>query len=258
MDVLFALLNSISTENVPTNCENEFIRDYLFLNFHATELESMKDALENRIITNNLYGKRDNRLDFIKQIVGFPCVVSFCNSKESIPMWTIYGKDNHGVCLKFDVNELKNYNWKINQCDKNDIVINDCEYLTDREINNYIQELKQVLNNKNLPNNDIHLREIVKKSPFIKDFRYKYEDECRMVKWTQNIKYKMVGNSLRMFDTIKIPLKSLKEITLGAYSNTKIIKHALEKFVNGKFKGFDKYGIEIPKLSISSIKLREV
>ena len=106
IDVLEKLFANLTETSIgPCEIEQELV-------FWATSVFYMNDkfeSFETRIREGVLSNEDQFLFNFSRSINGEPCAISLSASKESIPMWQMYGGQGNGVCIEFDVSMLMNY-----------------------------------------------------------------------------------------------------------------------------------------------------
>lgn len=161
-----------------------------------------------------------------------PYVISFSCKRDYLPMWSMYGNQGKGICLKFDVYEIidKNnyplemdfvsYDNKTGNMSLNEIVPN----LYNWYINSWSKkEKKPTIEDKTSELSTIC--SLV--SPFIKYKDYKYEKEFRMVY------SKHYGVDMATFLDKKKLLLSLPVHEILSYVEIPIIAHSLKEVILG-------------------------
>ena len=146
-----ALINML---HLPTDEENDAIAaskesgEGYYLTFHATDARMMNDKMEHQMVLDmidkSISSGLRNKLMAETIAVGKPYVVSFCSERDYLPMWEIYARKSHGLCLKFDLSE-ENIE-TLNLLNRNNVLVVDdiefcpCEYKTKNELKKYIKE----------------------------------------------------------------------------------------------------------------------
>lgn len=208
--------------------------------FHATDLKEMNDPNEN-ILFESLYSYcstyvEEALLDFSQIDIGNPYACSFSSQRDSLPMWRIYGASNDSICLVFDFDAVQKLNGSTNK--QHEITLfKNCEYLPDREMNemreSYSQELKLIAEGK--PSDEI--KNIVKRSSFIKNDSFSYEEEYRLALITTNPpRIKITDKGIRLYQEVLIPFSSLKQIIVGSFGNQNLLSYETQRLL-------DSYGI---------------
>lgn len=175
---------------------------------------------------------KDDYLNKIKRniidIGSVPYVISFSGKRDYLPMWSMYGNQGKGVCLKFDVYDIINnmifplisgfvsYDKKTSYKSLNEIM----PTLYDWYLNSWRKNEKK-------PTIDDKIFELsiicFSVSPFIKYKDYKYENEYRMV---HNMHYGPDVNELLSKRLLSLPVQDIKpyvEIPIYAYSLKEIL-----------------------------------
>ena len=179
---------------------------------------------ENKCKDDYLNTIRGNYID----IGSVPYVISFSGKRDYLPMWSMYGNQGKGVCLKFDVYDIINnmifplitgfvsYDKKTCYKKLSSII----SFLYD----GYLDSWKEKEEKLTIENKIYELSFICfSVSPFIKYKDYKYEKEYRMV---HNMHYGPDVNLLSKRLLISLPVQDIKpyvEIPIYAYSLKEII-----------------------------------
>lgn len=176
-----------------------------------------------------------NSNSFIKELS--PFVLSFSSQASSIPMWCIYGKNGHGVCLYFDKKILMN---ALNAISLGNDILLPIDYEYDIKKNIYFNTFSKIIKDvydeyleeiKNKTSDDgFFLEKIlaVRKictllSPYFKNNLFNFENEVRFIKHTvekSEIKFRYSEKrTLIPYVEIPIPVKSLCGVEVGPCSN---------------------------------------
>lgn len=244
LDVLLILLDKILKGDNPQDLQ---------LEFHANEVHYMNDKYENGITINDLYLKSKNfitKLQSLKNDLNKIFVISFGKVRDYLPMWFIYGASGSGVSLRFDFNCLRK---DFQYCDINkgdyskEVLLAKCNYKTETNIK---QEAKKLRNEfKNAINKNVSKDNLIKilntiqiKASMLKLKYFNYEEEYRIIKQTKEILYKNGKYGPTMYQTIEIPLNSLREIIVGPMCNQDMVVETLSN-ISSTIKY--KYNVEI-------------
>lgn len=189
-----------------------------------------------------------NEISFVKELS--PFILSFSSEASSIPMWHIYGKGGHGVCLYFEKKTLEK---ALNS--KDGILLSlDYEYDLHKSIyykpfskeieEYYLDYLKDV---EGKPTDNGYLQEkisVVRKmctylSPYLKNHLFKFENEIRYIHHTMDkelIKYRYSAKRrIIPYIEIHIPVNTLYGIEIGPCSDLRLQKENLQEDLNVTF-----------------------
>ena len=219
-------------------------------------LPTFEDKIEDRLRLSNIdrqtviVGKSP---DYVSKLIKdntvimdkMPYVISFSFMPDYLPMWYMYADRGEGVCLGFEMKELKDlgwgvwpviYNFETIEKDYKDLIIN--------TINNlYSDYLKRIENIKS----DIDALWSEKMSairvlcsvlsPIFKHPAFEFENEYRLIQYGSNgnEKYRQTEmGSVISYVKIKIPFQTLKEVIIGpcACGNLSNAIHTELKFCN--------------------------
>lgn len=231
----------------------EFIHGY---NVLKELLPSFEDKIENRLRLSNLeaqtyiVGKSSNYVSkLIKDnaviMERMPYIISFSYMPDYLPMWYMYADRGEGVCMGFDMEELKNENWSIWP------VIYDYKK-TDKEyktlINKAIQGvysdyLKRVEKGENdiitLWNEKMFAIRIICTilSPIFKHPAFEFENEYRLIQYgceDKVEKRQTEKGTVISYVKVKIPFTTLKKVIVGPCADSKAFQtiHAELKCCN--------------------------
>ncbi|QYR10356.1 DUF2971 domain-containing protein [Prevotella sp. Rep29] len=162
----------------------------------------------------------EKQIDDIKNKVGNPFTLSFVHQKKScsneIPMWKMYGNNFKGVRLKFNFKKLQNLFQNKNGYD---LIL--CEYLNKNQMDVITRNIRNF--------KDRELEDIYKKAVSYKMNEWSYENEWRIVFWTNEItKVEYRTNDGRLYMPIKIPLDCLDLIEIGPKADQDAIDGSLK------------------------------
>lgn len=172
-----------------------------------------------------------------------PFSISFSARGDYLPMWSLYGQNMKGVCLKFNTSELQEHVSTLGSDYTLEKVVYSVEKGTrtlesliefsyDTHLDGKRSEPKSMIDDKIGELADLCL--IV--SPFYKYLDYEYEQEVRLA-YTKCYPTKCDFNNpfmglehhvIEPFVKIPIPVNCLKEIIIGPDANYEVMKHILE------------------------------
>lgn len=200
--------------------------------------------------TNSSSWWSNYHIELLKKNYIAPFVISFSKQGDSLPQWTMYGKDGNGVSLGFDVliqSQIKRCNngnlLLVFPIEKSNTVVIDVEYdglNLDKSIAKYMcaeymQYLQIIKNASNLEERDkqaIKLNAIERivclTASYIKHSAYKYESEVRFIQFRNEIndvKYRIDAKGrLIPYMLIRIPTTKLKKIVVGPCADYNSVK----------------------------------
>lgn len=250
-------------ESIEAN-DNESAYGY-YLTFHASDARMMNDKVEHlmslNILENSITKKLKSKYLVETLFVGNPFVISFSTERDYTPMWQIYAKENSGICLKFDFREenfrlLQTLN-KNEITTQEDIFLDACKYQTIKEIRISIRETLKKLEDNITNDSPKHpLLDLYRQSALYKGKEWAYEKEWRIVLWHNYCNIKQGKYGILPFQTIKIPLRFLKEILIGPGENQELVRYGLESWVKAnELDKLSKYKIDFD-INISNSTLR--
>lgn len=177
-----------------------------------------------------------------------PYAISFSCKRDFLPMWSMYGNDKRGVCLKFNLGKLIDDIKEISDF----VHYECCQYNIIKE-----QMLPELYNfivmRMDRGNGEMSISDKIEElsllceciSPFVKSDDWAYESEFRVVS------YKHYGpNYINFFndfsvspfcgatvkvdnhDTISISADTLEEIIIGPLANYDVLEHTLRNELN--------------------------
>ena len=189
--------------------------------FHYTTFDALRHILSDRNLRFNRIDKVNDLMernifgeDDLYQLVFVSC---FSTEKiESIPMWSIYGKDKHGLRISF---ELDKAGFVQNLLDKQGKTITSSDYPLTRhgKMNSPCPEWLYTVNMKDI----IYDIDAIKRNPIryregnnqmfnltsmaaIKRKEWEYEHECRMIATLQTVRDNVEAPDI---DYILVPIK---------------------------------------------------
>lgn len=172
-----------------------------------------------------------------------PYTISFSCKKDFLPMWSMYGENKKGVCLRFNLGILID-NLKDNmdssfvhyEGDKDNIIrdhllptLYDWDAL-------FVEKDKKELSIEDKIKELCLLCDCV--SPFVKDKDWVYESEFRIVyckhygPWYNDLSFKglhLMLNKIKVDNHVTLPIEanSLEEIIIGPMANYNVLEHVL-------------------------------
>lgn len=194
----------------------------------------------------------DSQYHFDKHFT--PFIISFSYNEDFLPMWHVYGNRGKGVCLGFDEDLLDQklsspicylHSVAYEESTPGDKIILESLASTIIRSYNHYNEIKKSLSNKTEESilKGFVIRHICPfVSAFIKNKDYSFENEVRLmimndlespeVNIRQNKNHRIIP-----YIKVKIPLRCLKDITLGTGISTKENKTYLESYLRRYSKG---------------------
>jgi hypothetical protein len=193
-------------------------------------------------------GKRINPFDPLKEAY----ILSFSQNSDSLPMWSMYGKNGGGVMLSLDANEIMKHD-----------ILRKCYYYDDNKGNNpddelyklekdyqkYVSEFNQGLTQSSDKTNWEIRFDIL---PYIiKGDYFRYEDEVRIIEdhirmYGYTVLYRFGKNGYIPYVVKKFPKEALDSIMVGPIANSRMmiekIKLHLQKF------GCDNVNVKISRI----------
>ena len=144
-------------------------------------------------------------------------MISLSENADSLPMWSMYGNNGHGVAIELYTT--------IAQRDPNDIFVK-CQYRDKRVMGLITDGLKK---NQKLAAITISLL------PFMwKNQAYEYEKEYRFVTFPNpnSVKYRCKNGIAIPYTEVRFSKELIKSIIIGPSANKELVKNALRKFLN--------------------------
>ena len=226
-----------------------------FLCHYEEEKKIPKELRLSEVYTNKIYEDKciDDYYSTIRrntiEVGSVPYVISFSCKRDYLPMWSMYGNQGKGICLKFDLYMIINkwiedpleigfvsYDGKSGLKSLNDII----PYY-------YDLCLKAWTRNEEKPTIEDKISELstlcLSVSPFIKYKDYKYEKEFRMVYTmhygpsideflSKKLLLSLPIQEIEPYAEIPIYAHSLKEIILGPCIDKQIMKDVLKREID--------------------------
>ena len=166
--------------------------------------------------------------------------ISFSRQRDSLPMWSMYGRNGTGVMLSFDVEVLaKKYFNRLQPC-----VYVGTEYDNDVFDNIYKREWGDDFNKA-----DDEMKSVVSilmASQYImlrKNRTFEYEDECRIIgigfpyfmkEKDREVLYRNKNGIIVPYIEEFFPKEALKEVMLGPNLDPELSKATLEEFLSSR------------------------
>lgn len=204
-------------------------------------------------INDYLFGKN---LNIINHGI-IPYIICFSKRRDYLPMWSMYGRQGKGVCLKIDRQRLE-------ECPPHDVCIFSNVYYNSKNrtsvIEHIISKLYSLYQNES---SDLTLNKKMHElatiylavAPLFKHKDYQYESEYRLISYKPYFgeisAYKPPTNKdIEPFIPISLPIDSLKEIIVGPDANYDVMNDILSL----KLKECSLDSIRIKKSRISFIQ----
>lgn len=228
---------------------------------YMNDPEEMKTGLRfwHKMLNNKTSSNKLREL--INKVQKHSFIISFTSQNEFLPMWSMYGRNGHGITLGFDkeilLKELSNklYN---------------CLYADSATLSEYKKKLASPntsIDNKLISTNptgwfiDVIEEGILKSlaafvsfEPLVvltKNPAYKYEQEIRyfeLCSCEDRIKYRQASNLIIPFIEVFISKSALKEICIGPVLNFQHVKYSISEFLTSN--GFAKDDVKIVKSKV--------
>ncbi len=256
------MLHLATPEEKETIRANDYDTAYgYYLTFHATDAYMLNDRLEHNLlldILQDVIKKRKQHYACEILTCGKPYVVSFCKQGDYLPMWQIYAANGKGICLEFEIDEmpdaevLNRLNDTGTEASLDELQFAECKYLSAYKLKAQIKSWKEKIEEayREIPEKQISpklpYKTLYQEAITYKTDDWKYEDEIRLVRWTQYPQIKNGKNGLCPYVEIKIPLRFLKGIKVGPSLNQEALVYAINELLRIK---------EIDKLKDISIKV---
>lgn len=181
-------------------------------------------------------------------------LLSFSKNRDSLPMWSMYGKQGKGIMLGLDFNSIDD--------------IFKCEYLSEKELSSYIDTfLNKLLEAEGKENERFEqskiLIELCRKTIILKSKYFEYEEEFRMsinpdmvleqivndLNPNSQVDFCLNENLLIPHFKYYFPKKMLVELWIGPTQNRELSAKSLQQYL-------DKYGFNHTKIINSDCPLR--
>ena len=178
-------------------------------------------------------------LDDYIEIGTIPYTISMTAKRDYLPMWSMYGKNGDGVCIKFEIEKMEkilNSFWGFVSYGKKELNKNmEVFFPSIYEIltkDSYMAENSELINDKISKLSLINITI----SPFLKHKDYKYEKEFRFVyhiDYLPEIKverfYRPRLFKISPYVEIPIPVDALKEIIIGPCANYNVLEPIINR-----------------------------
>ena len=213
-------------------------------------------------IVYEYFVEKDNNKNKSNSYEGTDCfITSFSATKDSLPMWSMYGKNGAGIALGFDKNIIhKGSNDALYKCIYLDKVTKNkiaslCKKYKGKKIDEetfiilFIAIVLATLFNVQDKEEQSELKPIAQFMLYAKEPAYKYEDEVRLlIQPNENlaIKYRCQNNLIIPYIENFFPKKALKEIWVGPTNDMERTIKSLETYLN--YMGFS--DVEIKKSEV--------
>lgn len=218
--------------------DSNFLNDINEIRYGQTQVkELIKKKFDNEISKEIIQVYDDNVSRFI---------ISFSKTKDSLPMWTTYGKGGDGISLGFDTLELLN----------NLAFVYPCFYRMS-ELKRFIKGFEKFIEDNSHFNTsfsfdtptktafrDGYLHSLL--STLIKHPSFEYEQEVRFVCSKYQVKeifYRYRNNMIIPYSQFFLPSSSLKKIIIGPTLDEERVKKSLMGYLDSK--GFKHVDVEI-------------
>lgn len=183
------------------------------LNFSASGVESLNDTTEylNYIQNKDIVHKG------LHSFAGYgkPFIISLSYPQENIPMWNMYGDNGRGVCLEFASQQLcKHFEIVENNNIDQRISIRRCLY---QKTEKFIALEKEFCKPAN-PQGPWDMRlfhQYAIEAIALKNNVFEYENEWRIIKFSEQFKTRPSGVGITPFINIPIPMECLRRIIVG-------------------------------------------
>ena len=157
-----------------------------------------------------------------------PYTISFSHKRDFLPMWSMYGNNCKGVCLKFNINRIKEISVKRSHFD---FVSYDGDKQYDVMEDHFalLYELEAKKSNKTIIIEE--KKEILSTcclcvSPFIKSSDWSYEKEFRIV-YNHNYEPELEMKRVQRYVDYPINSIALEEIIIGPSANYQVMEHII-------------------------------
>gem|GEM_PF-3533874 len=209
-------------------------------------MEELRFFLTKFFTSSNSKRILENELNKLISENGDLYVLSFMKSDRKtsgkLPMWKMYADNGKGICLKFSSEILKSSEL----CE-----IKKCEYKTKTEMQFLVSKKNAEI--KSVDDKKSYLMNLQEEAAIYKYDYWKYEDEYRLIKRSNEPKFKTNSLGIISYIDIKIPLKYLSEILIGPMANQTIVEKTLQQL---KTSLLNKHGENNVKFKINKSKLK--
>lgn len=166
--------------------------------------------------------------------------ISFSRQRDSLPMWSMYGRNGTGVMLSFDVEVLaEKYFNRLQPC-----VYVGTEYDNDVFDNIYKRDWGEEFKNaNNKMKSDVSICMAFQYIMLRKNRTFEYEDECRIIgigfpyfmkEKDREVLYRNKNGIIVPYIEEFFPKEALKEVMLGPNLDPELSKATLEEFLNSR------------------------
>ena len=243
-----ALLNGIIVSN-PKPEEEICLRATRWT--HLNDKEEIESGL--KLIGGGSTEQLKSVSDSLREYHGSSCSLSFCRSKDSLPMWGMYGKNGAGVMLAFDTRLLRSmFGFHLLPC-----IYEGSDY--DNEVVNMLSALDLGDGFNSLDTSGQLYISFILSAVFVslrKNAAFTFEDEVRIIglgnhhfglpKTTQ---YRISRGVITPYVNVFLPKSALKEVWIGPTNDIKLAQESTEEFLQSR--GF--YDV---KVKISQVPYR--
>lgn len=211
-----------------TNDKSEFRYGAYFLNKIIKDIESLLKIPTKEQIQDVI--NHPKIIEFQKQLFknyettkySAPFISSFSKAKNSLPMWIVYSQNGSGICIEFDKQLLREY-FIITTKYPN---INSEIGLLAKQISPIYQKIKEI----HQPTNEVykiisfalHISAVI--SPTIKHVAFGYEQEVRLIKYSDKVKFRASNSHVIPYTEIQIPISAVRAIHIGPKADSNIVK----------------------------------
>ena len=215
METLVTLLN-----NVHENREDEKDKN-LYLTFHASDAYQMNDKAEGVLLLNKFFTDSKTKTEYkeyyaqVEERKGGIYVISFCRSDQesahsgSIPMWSMYGQNGKGAILVFSYKNLEEYVHSKNE----NMSLRECQYKKTQDVQDLTAKKNKEV--KEADDKIGSISELRLEAFGLKDWRWEYESEWRILVKDKNSKLKTINNNVVAYTEVRIPVNCLRSIIIG-------------------------------------------
>lgn len=239
-----ALLNGIIPNNPQ---ENEEICLWATRCTHLNDKNELKEGLEqlNKIVKPHV-------VERLQEEVSVSHTISFSRKRDSLPMWSMYGKNGTGVMLSFDIHKLAyQYFHRLQPCiycgsDYDKSVF---ENITKRDWGDKFKSANDKMKS------DVSICMALQYIMLRKNMAFEYEDECRIVgiglphyarEKHRKVLYRNKNGVIVPYIEEYLPKESLREVMIGPNIDPDLSKTTLEEFLNSR--GFTDVKVNISKI----------
>ncbi|QYR10355.1 DUF2971 domain-containing protein [Prevotella sp. Rep29] len=149
--------------------------------------------------------------------------------KDEIPMWFMYGDNGKGVRIAFDFKMVEEF------CEKNHYLLKRCQYVNQNEMQDIARGHRNIVKKLDKNHWNTKLEDIYIGSLCYKTKDWEYEQEYRIVAFgNHNEKYDAYSEE-EQYLHIPLPLKAVKEITVGPLADELLVKRCIELIRNELF-----------------------